>query len=151
MCSVSCVGIKKTIKRYKRNKEAEKLAIKKSEQERAEAERHKREHANTIWKYVAHLDKEFISAACCFLQLDIHDEDKHIRFIKIQKEDFSDKAKLYRVYFRIIDELTFRCGYNSSIKLINYERVNDIMYFHIESYFYTLLENYESTKKWNKL
>lgn len=151
LCSISFVGIKKAIKRHKCKKAEERMAMKKSEQERVENERRKREHANTIWKYVAHLDKDLISATCCFLQLDIHDEDKHIRFVKIPNEDFSDKVKLYRLYFRIIEELTFKCGYNSSIKMIDYERVNDVMYFQIEPYFYTLLENYESTKKWNKL
>lgn len=126
-------------------------AAKRAKQAQADNERKNREHADTIWKLVGHLDTDLIWATTLFLSLEIHDDDKLIRFVKIPKDHFSDEGKHYHLYFEIIQKLTFSNGYGSSFKLINEERVNDIMYFYIEPYFFKLIENFQSTQKWIKV
>ncbi len=151
ICSSIFVWIKNVIRNRKNEKDAKEKSIKKREQEKAAIERKKLEHASAIWKLVAHLDNDLIWGATLFLALEIHDGDKNIRFVKIPTEQFSEESKRYNFYFSIIEKLTFSNGYNSSLKMIRSERVNDIMYFHFEPYFLSLLENFYATQKWIKI
>lgn len=137
--------------RYQSNVKTREAAAKRAKQAQADNERTNREHADTIWKLVGHLDTDLIRATTLFLSLEIHDGDKLIRFVKIPKDQFSEEGKRYRLYFNIIRKLTFQNGYSSSFKLINEERVKDIMYFYIEPYFFNLIENFQSTQKWIKI
>lgn len=145
------VFITNIIKRHRSNIKAREDSEKRAKQAQVYDEKQAREHATTIWKYVAHLDTDLIMAATLFLSIEIHDEDKHIRFVKIPKDLFSDEGKLYQLYLEIIGKLTFQ-NYNGTIvRLIDFERFNDIMYFDIDPYFFSLIENFQITKKWVKV
>lgn len=145
------VFISNIIKRHRSNIKALNDSEKRAKQAQVYDEKQAREHATTIWKYVAHLDTDLIMAATLFLSIEIHDEDKHIRFVKIPKDLFSDEGKLYQLYLEIIGKITFQ-NYNGTIvRLIDFERYNDIMYFYIEPYFFSLIENFQITKKWVKI
>ncbi len=149
----SCIfiWIRNAFRSHRSNVEARETAAKRAKQAQADNERRSREHADAIWKLVGHLDTDLIWAATLFLSLDIHDDDKLIRFVKIPIDNFSEDGKRYRLYFEIIHKLTFSNEYGSSFKLINDERVNDIMYFHIEPYFFSLIESFQTTQNWTKV
>lgn len=145
------IWIKDIITKHKMKIEEREAFVMRAKQAQAENERQNREHAASIWKLVGHLDIDLIKAATVFLTLKIHDEDKYVRFIKIPKDHGSEEYKLYDLLFGIIGKLTFQGNYGTPFKLINEERIKDIMYFHIDSYFFSLIENFKSTGNWIKL
>ena len=145
------IWIRNAIKKHLHNIKVRDALENRAKQDQAENERKNREHAAYIWKLVGHLDKDLIMGATLFLTLEIHDDDKHIRFVKIPKKQLSEEDKRFRLYFDIIEKLTFNDSYGSFIKLIIEERVNDIMYFYIEPYFFNLIENFQLTQKWIKI
>lgn len=149
--SIIYIKIKNAFKKKQDKLFAKEYAIKKELQEKAEAEQRKQKYANKIWKCVAHLDKDLISASMLFLQLDIHDDDKYTRYVKIPTNGSSKEHELYQACLAIVNELTFQKNIGYPVRMIEYEQVNQIVYFYIEPYFFSLVENYKTTAKWTKV
>lgn len=149
--SIIYIKIKNAFKKKQDKLFAKEYAIKKELQEKAEAEQRKQKHANKIWKCVAHLDNDLISASMLFLQLNIHDDDKYTRYVKIPTNGSSKEHELYQACLVIVNELTFQKNIGYPVRMIEYEQVNQIVYFYIEPYFFSLVENYKTTAKWTKV
>lgn len=149
--SIIYIKIKNAFKKKQDKLFAKEYAIKKELQEKAEAEQRKQKHANKIWKCVAHLDNDLISASMLFLQLNIHDDDKYLRYVKIPENSYGDEYKLFQCYIKIIESFTFYFESGYRIKLIEEEKINDIMYFKIDRYFYNLLYSFKETGVWRKI
>ena len=149
--SISFVVVKNTIKHYNDKKAADKAFEKKQAQEKDAKEQKVQEHNNIIWKFVAHLDSDLITAATLFLQLDIHDDDKYTRYVKIPTNGSYKEHELYQACLAIVNELTFQKNIDYPVRMIEYEQVNQIVYFYIEPYFFSLVENYKTTAKWTKV
>ena len=149
--SIIYIKIKNAFKKKQDKLFAKEYAIKKELQEKAEAEQRKQKHANKIWKCVAHLDNDLISASMLFLQLNIHDDDKYTRYVKIPTNGSYKEHELYQACLAIVNELTFQKNIDYPVRMIEYEQVNQIVYFYIEPYFFSLVENYKTTAKWTKV
>ena len=133
-------------------KKAEKLSTQEEfEHQKAKEERMIREECNRIWKYVAHLDNYVISELPIFLELDIHDDDKCVRYLKIPYYNNSIDDGIYDKCCHLVSVLTFNLDNYTREELIKQEEVKEILYFYIHPYLLALIENFKRTNNWVKI
>lgn len=144
-------ALKNAIKRRKRRKAEELAQINKIEREKALAEREKNEYIDFIWKYIAHIDADLVSKTTSFLDLDIHDGNQRIRFIKLPDNCSYSEQKKIDDYKDLCRKFTFVNPSETTLELIEYEYLNNVIYFYIEPYFHALLENFRKTNRWEKI
>lgn len=136
-------GISKIISKRK----TKRRKLKEAECVRSNEIRRREEHASIIWKLVCHTDKEILDAALHFLDLEIFDGNKYIRYLPLPKNEDYQGRRVYDAFNQIADHFY----YPSHATLVERERSKEGLYFQIESYFYSLLESYATTKTWKKL
>lgn len=113
-------------------------------------ERQKTEEASYIWKYVAHIDSDIISVASYLLELEAHDGNQFLRFIRTSK-NYEDNQLIQGLihashYFSIPKTYP-----HSTYNLIKMEKVNNGVYFEINPYLYRLLKQYKERSIWKKI
>ena len=86
-----------------------------------------------------------------FFDLEIFDNNKYIRFLAFPKDGDYQGRKLYDMFYHIAEHFRYQMQYTSDFSLIKMERCKEGVYFHIDSYLYSLLENFATTKEWKKL
>ena len=128
-----------------------KLENEKAKKARIVQEKKKEERHSLIWKYVAYTNKDDLNLIASLLELNCHDNNKLTRYFIIPKDNFCKEYKLLNKLVYIASLFTFSTGYINPLILITVERQREVVYFHIDSYFFELLENYRKTNIWEKL
>ena len=109
------------------------------------------QHSSLIWHYVGYFDKVKIEAATVFLTFQIHDGNKYVRFIKRPNDNDYKATDAYWKLYNIVEEYQFNRPYYNKLALLDKTVINEGFYVEIESYFYSLLDNYLKNGKWEKL
>lgn len=148
-----CSFIHRIYVRYCEEKEAEEIRIKKVEAAKVKQREDNEQYASYIWKLVCHADADSISVATLLLSCEMLDNDRHIRFVPFPKNNNrnSDEQIKLNAFCEISSYFSYYNSSYSTIELIKREQCREGIYFHIEPYFYLLLENYLNNNQWEKV
>lgn len=139
--SLIALGINKIIQHYK-NKNQERTNSLNLEKRRKNKEN---EHANRVWKLVAHSELDYIKIASYILSLEKHDDNDYVRFFKSPKP-FSNEEKMFNAIYGIQNYFNFQ-GY----PLLKIEQTLGGIYITIDPYFYKLLDQFNQREEWKKI
>lgn len=134
-------------------KEAEKFRLKEVEVAKVKQRKENEQYASYIWKLVSHAESDSISVATLLFSCEMLDNDRHIRFAPFPKNNNrnSDEQIKINAFCEISNYFSYNNSSYSSIELIKREQCREGIYFHIEPYFYLLLENYLKNNRWEKV
>lgn len=114
----------------------------------------KEKYASYIWKFVCHAKPDSIYVASLLLSCEMLNGDKYIRYVPFPESNKRDSEEELR--FNAFAEICCYFTYNDSkycntLSLIERDQCREGIYYKIDPFFYSLLENYISTNKWEKI